>query len=682
MNVSKENKHNLNFKNQFHGNSTPQTNSIIRTSYSYQCHNFKVPFLIGIVACVGILYGNIGTASAAVSYDAGTNTIILESGTNTLDSIHNEMVALGYSDALSYDSGTNTYTLSASIAGKDGLDADLVLESATLIIDSDTVNEYQIKTWSDLAIRDMTIKATSTSYSWKIWSYARRTEYSVTILDSDISGGHIYICPASYQYPTTPIVIKNNFFHDYTSTNGDEGMLSLRYNAPTNAYIYNNTFNNIHLTEGQYNGILILNGYYGCVVDESHFYNCSVSSYGVIYFYGSASEDNPAIISNFEIRDCSAGINGKEFSNVAYSNGIIDNLDGRALNTYQSYGDGSSIWISDVSIDGAYIGLYHLSGKITPYLYNVRMSNMDIGIQLHDCPPVYLINSLITNYGIHKYWFLRSGGEIKEYQLADIYVKDENGNPVEFATVTIEAVSPDGSDPIINRKFESVTQTQTLSNGHTPLPNEDENKTIALLSRRVTSSTNTTYTYNITAEKNGHSNTETVIPNDNWYRTDPNTCDNTTTIVLEMGQGQDTTPPVRSNGSPSGILSSGTTSTTLSLTTNENAVCKYSTTAGVAYSSMRNTFSTTGTTSHSTTITGLSDGNTYTYHVRCIDSLSNANTDDHSITFSIDTELNGSTDPGKAGCGCTLTGEGTAPFGLVLLLLILAVISLRFRRRR
>ena len=98
----------------------------------------------------------------------------------------------------------------------------------------------------------------------------------------------------------------------------------------------------------------------------------------------------------------------------------------------------------------------------------------------------------------------------------------------------------------------------------------------------------------------------------------------------------DGTPPVRSAGSPSGALSAGTTGATLSLTTDESATCKYDTVASTAYGDMDNTFTTTGTTSHSESITGLSDGNTYTYYVRCTDGSSNANTDDYTITFSVD----------------------------------------------
>ncbi len=97
----------------------------------------------------------------------------------------------------------------------------------------------------------------------------------------------------------------------------------------------------------------------------------------------------------------------------------------------------------------------------------------------------------------------------------------------------------------------------------------------------------------------------------------------------------DTTPPVRSSGQPTGTLSSGTISTTISLTTNEAATCRYSTAAGVAYDSMANTFSTTGGTSHSSAVSGLIDGNSYSYYVRCTDTANNKNTGDYDISFSV-----------------------------------------------
>jgi hypothetical protein len=99
------------------------------------------------------------------------------------------------------------------------------------------------------------------------------------------------------------------------------------------------------------------------------------------------------------------------------------------------------------------------------------------------------------------------------------------------------------------------------------------------------------------------------------------------------------TAPTVSNGSPSGTLPAGTTSTTLSVSTNENAICKYGTIPNAAFSSIANTFTTTGTTtsttSHSTTVSGLGNGQTYTYYVRCADAFGNATTTDLAISFLI-----------------------------------------------
>ncbi|MBI2033461.1 MAG: hypothetical protein HYT10_03315, partial [Candidatus Levybacteria bacterium] len=116
-----------------------------------------------------------------------------------------------------------------------------------------------------------------------------------------------------------------------------------------------------------------------------------------------------------------------------------------------------------------------------------------------------------------------------------------------------------------------------------------------------------------------------------------NTNDYAISFSVDNPPPPDTTPPVRSDGAPTGFLSPGTTQATLGVTTNENAVCKYSTVANTAYSSMTDTFSTTGTTNHSTSISGLSDGNTYNYYVRCEDGANNINEDDYSISFSIST---------------------------------------------
>lgn len=98
----------------------------------------------------------------------------------------------------------------------------------------------------------------------------------------------------------------------------------------------------------------------------------------------------------------------------------------------------------------------------------------------------------------------------------------------------------------------------------------------------------------------------------------------------------DTTVPTATITAPtaSQVLPAGTTSTTLSVTTNEVATCKWNTT-DVAYTSMANTFSGAGSTSHTATLTGLVNGTTYTRYVRCQDTAGNMMTTSVSRTFSV-----------------------------------------------
>jgi hypothetical protein len=97
----------------------------------------------------------------------------------------------------------------------------------------------------------------------------------------------------------------------------------------------------------------------------------------------------------------------------------------------------------------------------------------------------------------------------------------------------------------------------------------------------------------------------------------------------------DITPPSLSGGSPSGILSSDTTTSNMEITTDENATCKYSINSGVTYDSMSNVFGTTGETFHIDYLSALTPGN-YTYNVRCADAFGNKNTEDYSISFTIE----------------------------------------------
>ena len=97
----------------------------------------------------------------------------------------------------------------------------------------------------------------------------------------------------------------------------------------------------------------------------------------------------------------------------------------------------------------------------------------------------------------------------------------------------------------------------------------------------------------------------------------------------------DTTAPILSGGQPTGTLPGGTTHVTMRVATNEAATCKWDTPSGTAYVAMASTFTTTGTISHNTELTGLSDGQSYTRYVRCQDGAGNANASDYVVSFGV-----------------------------------------------
>ena len=115
-------------------------------------------------------------------------------------------------------------------------------------------------------------------------------------------------------------------------------------------------------------------------------------------------------------------------------------------------------------------------------------------------------------------------------------------------------------------------------------------------------------------------NTEAGGGGDAFDATTPVTDDITVYAQWTQDSGPD-----RSGGSPHGNLGVGTTGATLSLSTVADATCKFSTVPNTAYADpSETTFTTTGSTAHSYALTGLTNGTTYNYYVRCSDSLTDA----------------------------------------------------------
>ncbi len=127
--------------------------------------------------------------------------------------------------------------------------------------------------------------------------------------------------------------------------------------------------------------------------------------------------------------------------------------------------------------------------------------------------------------------------------------------------------------------------------------------------------------------------------------------------ILTFSGGTLARRPVPSGGQPTGVLPAATTQVALSLVTDENATCRYATTAGVPYGSMTHTFSTTGGTAHSTLLTGLVSGTNYSYYVRCQDAAGNADIDDYVIAFAVSSTATTTSDM-FSGVASTLSDNG------------------------
>ena len=102
---------------------------------------------------------------------------------------------------------------------------------------------------------------------------------------------------------------------------------------------------------------------------------------------------------------------------------------------------------------------------------------------------------------------------------------------------------------------------------------------------------------------------------------------------LVLDELTDIFPPVRSHLAPSFSLAAGTTAADLSLDTDEDATCRYDTSAGTSFGDMANAFTTTGGTGHSSSV-AVSDG-VHTFYVRCQDGLGNTNGEDAVIVFGV-----------------------------------------------
>ncbi|MCU0679626.1 MAG: dockerin type I repeat-containing protein [Planctomycetes bacterium] len=114
---------------------------------------------------------------------------------------------------------------------------------------------------------------------------------------------------------------------------------------------------------------------------------------------------------------------------------------------------------------------------------------------------------------------------------------------------------------------------------------------------------------------------------------------------------------IRSNGNPTGVLAHGTVQTIMSLNTNYQAYCSFAAASGTPYNLMTSVFTFSGNYFHSVLLTGLVNGQAYSYYVRCRDIFNVDDTTDYLIYFEVslqpgeEGEESGTPGPGGGGSG-------------------------------
>ena len=241
------------------------------------------------------------------------------------------------------------------------------------------------------------------------------------------------------------------------------------------------------------------------------------------------------------------------------------------------------------------------------------------------------------------------------------------GSAVQSVTISVTSapVSSDTTAPSMSNGSPSGTLSAGTTQANITLSTNESatcrlsqsNQVYGLMGTQFTTTGGTTHSYTVSNLSNSSTYTYFARCADT-----PAGNQNSSSLTISFSIGTpvvtDTTAPTASITAPtaSQVLSSGTTQTTLTVTTNENASCRFNST-DIAYSPSTGTaFTTTGGTTHSTSLTGLSNGTSYTRYVRCADTAGNAMTASQSIAFSV-----ASASGGGGGGGGSQTGAPYTP---------------------
>ena len=138
-------------------------------------------------------------------------------------------------------------------------------------------------------------------------------------------------------------------------------------------------------------------------------------------------------------------------------------------------------------------------------------------------------------------------GEIIFYYYSDVQVVDTNGNPINDATVTFMCNDSSMYARNVNYTYEdfpgttqNINSTVTETNGHIPNSTSNDSGTAVISDFRKNLTSTEYFEWNVSVEKDGFITNSTVIKSDSsWYRSNPDSYQNTTVIILSSSAKTD-----------------------------------------------------------------------------------------------------------------------------------------------
>ena len=287
---------------------------------------------------------------------------------------------------------------------------------------------------------------------------------------------------------------------------------------------------------------------------DNRIYNGSTGNSGIIYWRANQYYD---------------GVNWPPVNITSWVyNNTITNVSANVFGfDWHSGGRNARIWNNTVDIVGRSFvanyeasqaggGIYYPGDSLNSIVYDMSFSTIHVN-DLENVSNQSLIGYMPAFVNINHSSVIVDMPDdyFYNYQYADVGIIYSNGNPVSNATITFmtNRSYPNSTDLFLSaidlyRNNKSTISTD--ASGHIPLPQGNETNTLALLSyyQNSTSTNNMSYTVNVndsskiyvnintTINSTGYNSpnqlvaSATISPNSSWYRSNPNTYQNTTTI--------------------------------------------------------------------------------------------------------------------------------------------------------